>query len=218
MYATEAFDRLPDEKKRHIIQICINLFAEYGYDQTSTDKIVQAAGISKGILFHYFGSKKNLFLYIVRYVSRLLAEVVMDGISEVGGEDFFERIKRLVIEKQLVLLQYHKESKLCADALMNPPKNMVKEMEEFMQEYYSLYSQSQYQLLYPKHLLPIDRLRPGVSTDLVVEMTRMIVEKVTDKYMLMYKGREYDILGDQGPFLEELDDYFRIIRQGAFRS
>lgn len=218
MYATDAFHRLPPSKKQHIINICIEEFAEHGYDRTSTDKIVEKAGISKGILFHYFRNKRNLYLHMVHHASRILTEVVMDGADEIREEDFFERIKRLIVEKQRVMLQYATEAKLCAEALMNPPPELAKEMGELLQDYFRLYQETQYNTLYPRQLIREDKLRPGVTSELVIEITRMIVEKVTEKYSILYKGREYDLLGNQGPLVEELDRLFRIIRHGVYRE
>jgi len=218
MYATQAFVKLPESKKQHIVQICIEEFVEHGYDHTLTDRIVEKAGISKGILFHYFTNKKNLFLYMVRHASRILTEVVMEDTDVADGEDFFERIKRLVAAKQRLLLKYEKESRLVAEALMNPPRGLEKEMGELMQEYYATYAQTQYEALYPKHLIPQERLRPDVTVDTVIEMTRMIVEKVSDKYMALYKSGTYDVLGDQSQLLHELDRYFDVIRRGVFRE
>jgi|HigsolmetaGSP11D_1036233.scaffolds.fasta_scaffold03254_2 AcrR family transcriptional regulator len=218
MYATQAFEKLPEAKKQHIVQICIEEFADNGYDRTSTDKIVEKAGISKGILFHYFTNKKNLFLYVVRCASRRLTETVLEGTEVVHDEDFFERIKRLVAEKQRSLADYEKESKLVAEALLNPPRGLEKEMGELMQEYYATYAQTQYDVLYPKHLIPQERLRTGITMDTVIEMTRMIVEKITDKYMMMYKSGMYDVLGDQSQLLDELDRYFDVIRRGVYKD
>lgn len=216
MYATEAFERLPQEKKQRIIDVCIRLFAEYGYDATSTDQIVQEAGISKGILFHYFGSKKNLYLYIVRYANQLLTDVVMKQLDVTEGEDFFERIKRLIAEKHREMIQYHHEAKLCTDALMNPPKAVAQEMEALLGQHMALYASTQYRVMYPRQLIAEERLRPGVTADAVIEMTRMIVEKVTEKYTLLHKDRAYDFLEDQAPLIQELDVYFRIIRRGIY--
>ncbi|WP_445399965.1 TetR/AcrR family transcriptional regulator [Streptomyces sp. LE64] len=36
------------------------LFADQGYDRTSVQEIVAAAGVTKGALYHYFGSKEDL--------------------------------------------------------------------------------------------------------------------------------------------------------------
>ena len=52
-------DRLPDGKRQRILDAAIREFAEHGYDKASTNSIVKEAGIAKGLLFHYFGSKKG---------------------------------------------------------------------------------------------------------------------------------------------------------------
>jgi AcrR family transcriptional regulator len=47
------------------------LFAERGYDRTSVQEIVEAAGVTKGALYHYFGSKDDLLHEIYGRVLRL---------------------------------------------------------------------------------------------------------------------------------------------------
>ncbi|MDJ0344551.1 TetR/AcrR family transcriptional regulator [Streptomyces sp. H10-C2] len=50
------------------------LFAERGYDRTSVQEIVEAAGVTKGALYHYFGSKDDLLHEIYGRVLRLQTE------------------------------------------------------------------------------------------------------------------------------------------------
>jgi len=50
------------------------LFAERGYDRTSVQEIVEAAGVTKGALYHYFGSKDDLLSEIYGRVLRLQTE------------------------------------------------------------------------------------------------------------------------------------------------
>lgn len=50
------------------------LFAERGYDRTSVQEIVEAAGVTKGALYHYFGSKEDLLHEIYARVLRLQTE------------------------------------------------------------------------------------------------------------------------------------------------
>jgi len=50
------------------------LFAERGYDRTSVQEIVEAAGMTKGALYHYFGSKDDLLHEIYARVLRLQLE------------------------------------------------------------------------------------------------------------------------------------------------
>jgi AcrR family transcriptional regulator len=52
--------------RQHILEAALSCFARHGYDKTSTSAIAKAAGVSQGIIFHYFGTKEGLFSAIVR--------------------------------------------------------------------------------------------------------------------------------------------------------
>ena len=47
--------------RRHIVEAATELFATLGYDGTSIEAVLQAAGVSKGSLFHHFDGKDGLF-------------------------------------------------------------------------------------------------------------------------------------------------------------
>lgn len=59
----DSFEKISDEKKAVIIQSGIAEFSKKSYMDASTDEITINCGISKGLLFHYFGNKKNFYLY-----------------------------------------------------------------------------------------------------------------------------------------------------------
>ena len=52
-----------DEKQDRILNAAIKEFAQKGYDSASTNEIVKEAGISKGLLFHYFKIKSSYFSF-----------------------------------------------------------------------------------------------------------------------------------------------------------
>lgn len=52
-------------KRRHILNSAAILFAEQGYERTTTDQLCAAAGISPGSLYHYFRGKKKVFLAVL---------------------------------------------------------------------------------------------------------------------------------------------------------
>ena len=72
----EKFFALPEEKRRRIVNAAMEVFGKNEYKRASTDDIAARAGISKGLLFHYFGSKKELYFYLYRHVERMVAEDV----------------------------------------------------------------------------------------------------------------------------------------------
>ncbi|GAA1083725.1 TetR/AcrR family transcriptional regulator [Nocardiopsis metallicus] len=52
-------------KRRHIMMAAAPLFAAHGLDGTSTARIREAAGVSSGTLFHYFPSKRAVFVALL---------------------------------------------------------------------------------------------------------------------------------------------------------
>ncbi|GAB2806105.1 TetR/AcrR family transcriptional regulator [Lentzea nigeriaca] len=62
-------------KKRHITDTAAGLFAEKGFDRTTVADICKAADISTGSLFHYFPTKRAIFLEIFEQDGRDNAEV-----------------------------------------------------------------------------------------------------------------------------------------------
>lgn len=56
---------LDETKRDKILQASLEEFAEYGYEKASTDRISQRAEVSKGLIFHYFGSKSKLYMITI---------------------------------------------------------------------------------------------------------------------------------------------------------
>ncbi|WP_275467752.1 TetR/AcrR family transcriptional regulator [Streptomyces noursei] len=59
---------------QRLLATATRLFAEQGYDRTSVQEIVDAAGVTKGALYHYFGSKEDLLHEVYGRVLRLQQE------------------------------------------------------------------------------------------------------------------------------------------------
>jgi AcrR family transcriptional regulator len=55
-----------DERRAQLLDLGARLFAERSYDEVSIDDIADAAGISKGLLYHYFGSKRDFYVATVQ--------------------------------------------------------------------------------------------------------------------------------------------------------
>lgn len=88
----EKFLNLPKEKQNVIIDAALKTFGTNGYKKTSISDIANGAGISKAMVFHYFGTKKALYLYLVN----LCGSIMMNEVDEKFDNsitDFFERIK-----------------------------------------------------------------------------------------------------------------------------
>ena len=65
MAAKATFDNLPAQKRERIVEAIIEEFASYPYASASTNRIVKAAGISKGSMYQYFANKIAMFRWLV---------------------------------------------------------------------------------------------------------------------------------------------------------
>jgi AcrR family transcriptional regulator len=86
------FDALPKDKQDRIINAALSTFAVHGYRKASVSDIARAAGISKAMVFTYFGSKAELYEFLLHYIMR----VTLDTLERVKPQlaaitDYFER-------------------------------------------------------------------------------------------------------------------------------
>lgn len=101
----EKFFDLKKEKQDRMINASLKLFAINGYKHASTDDIVAEAGISKGLLFHYFGNKLGLYTFLYDYSVRFMKLELTTGVSS-SIDDYFEIRKQIEFAKMQVLKNY----------------------------------------------------------------------------------------------------------------
>jgi AcrR family transcriptional regulator len=61
-----------DKRRAQLLELGIELFSKHGYEDISIDGVAEAAGISKGLLYHYFRNKREFYVETVRAASRRL--------------------------------------------------------------------------------------------------------------------------------------------------
>jgi AcrR family transcriptional regulator len=71
-----AYSRLAvDERRRQLLEAGARVFTERSYDDASMAEVARAAGISKGLLYHYFPSKRDLFVATLEAAAAELQEI-----------------------------------------------------------------------------------------------------------------------------------------------
>ena len=93
----EQFKEIREEKKRLIMEVGLELFANEGYHSTSISKITKAANISKGLMYNYFESKEDLLKQIaVEGINEVFESFDMNKDGSLTKEEFIHFIKELV--------------------------------------------------------------------------------------------------------------------------
>jgi len=54
-----------EERRAQLLDVALALFAEHGYDGTSTRQIASAAGVTEGLIFKYFPTKRDLLRAVI---------------------------------------------------------------------------------------------------------------------------------------------------------
>lgn len=72
-----------DQRKSQLLAIAIRAFSERAYDEVSIDDIARRAGISKGLLYHYFPTKRDFYVAALgQSAADLLAQTATpDGVD-----------------------------------------------------------------------------------------------------------------------------------------
>lgn len=100
----EKFFDLNSEKQDRMINASLHFFAKNSYKHASTDDIIKEAGISKGLLFHYFGNKQNLYTFLLEYSVRYM---LFEYDRLIGDEkDYFAFHEKLELAKLNILRNY----------------------------------------------------------------------------------------------------------------
>lgn len=199
------FSKLPLNKQNEILDASLKEFAEYGYDLASTNRITRDLGISKGVLFKYFGDKAGLFITVCEYgIGEYADAIVIRPYS-----DIFECIKDAGIQK----LRWLRERPLTYRLIMR----IIKEPDHpvYAQVLERAYAVSQKQSETIQSLLPKTGLRPGVSPEQVLNAIIWISQGIQDRYSSTYPedvNSDFDAYYQR--FSEETDKYFNIIKYG----
>jgi AcrR family transcriptional regulator len=68
-----------DARRKQILDGARHAFAQYGYEGATVARLEEATGLSRGAIFHYYGSKKELFLEVAADVNRHYTGLITGG-------------------------------------------------------------------------------------------------------------------------------------------
>jgi len=125
----EKFLKLDPAKQEKWLQVICQEFAEQNYEDASTNRIVERAGISKGTLFNYFGNKESLYHDLLRYVLDHFDEYVVLNFET---NDFIERCYVVAQKKMSIYQEMPHVLEFLAMLHVNDFPNVPPELKERM--------------------------------------------------------------------------------------
>lgn len=101
----DKFFDLKKDKQDRMINGALKVFAMQGYKHASTDDIVKEAGVSKGLLFHYFESKLGVYEFVYEYSVRYMVLELSTSVSK-EESNLFEVMKQMEFARMNVAKGY----------------------------------------------------------------------------------------------------------------
>ena len=98
---SDTFFRLPEEKRKRIIDAAWDEFTSVSFDQVSINRIVRAADIPRGSFYQYFEDKSDLFRYLADGVKRYALEGYLAVLRANRGDlfssmlDSFDQLRKI---------------------------------------------------------------------------------------------------------------------------
>jgi AcrR family transcriptional regulator len=89
----------PDERRAQILACARRLFGERHYDAVSTTELARESGVARGLINHYFGTKRELYLEVIRelmFIPEFAVEQLAHGSIEQRASASIERFLTVI--------------------------------------------------------------------------------------------------------------------------
>ena len=105
-----AAPKLDAERRLAILAAARRLFSERGFSSVSTTEIAGEAGVARGLINHYFGTKRELYVEVVREMVRFRSQPVPEYVNGATPQDRIDES----IERWLAMVSRNREAWLAA--------------------------------------------------------------------------------------------------------
>jgi len=199
----DKFFNLKREKQDRFINASLKIFSENGYQKASTDDIVREAGISKGLLFHYFGSKLGLYEFVYNYSTKLLMMEYSGNVSS-EGMDFFELQKQMEVSKKNIMISYPYMNVFVGKAFREESFEVLSVVADSMDQYSECLAQT-----YAK--ADISRFKEGIDPSAILKMSIFVADGVLNEQF--QNGRI-----DPDAYYEEVVSYLDVLKENLYKN
>lgn len=201
---------MPVDKRNKLLDACYVLFGKNGYKNTSVNSIVKEAGISKGLLYHYFVSKEELYKDLLVYSTDKFMKQYLDNV-DASATDFLERIR------SLTMLKFHmlKETPNLLNYFSSLTNEDAPEIKEIRLELTKKIQINYKELAFGN--LDYSLFRADIDVALAIESITVSLEQLGNKLKIKhFINGEYTISNDE--FSKELTKYIDFFRTSFYKN
>lgn len=206
---TSLFFGLNREKQQNIFTAGISEFANYGFENSSTNRIVKIAGISKGSLFKYFPTKEDFYFYILDEITAELISSLKEKVNSLSS-DLFERIIEYSALEFSWYILHPEKSRLIV-------RSFTKTDTDIYRKTILKYDKRE-QDIYYWFLQDIDTAQFRWDTQKTIDMIKWFLKGFNEDFLAqIQKQANPDFKAIEKEYVKNLSEYIEILKAGIVK-
>jgi TetR/AcrR family transcriptional regulator len=201
---------MEDKKRDTLLTAAMRKFANNGYKKTTTDEIVLEAEISKGLLFHYFGTKRDLYIFLFEYANDKIMQDFYERI-DMKKRDILERLRNIFLLKLELINKYPAIFDFVSSAYFEKDPAVAELINNYTNQ---LFQDAQKEIF--------------KDIDLSLFKANFDVQKAIDIIIYTFKGYSEaqaspekhieDYNKEHERYIREIDDYISVLRAAFYKE
>lgn len=184
----------PEERKEELLDAAARVISEKGYRTASISDIIERAGVARGTFYHYFESKRDIFLELIeRYFTGFA------GILEENHQRLFTALETGADipgawrENALAILTFHHDNPELTALVYREAMGLDENFSEKVQELSKL---ARSRMVEEFRMLADRGLMIPCDVELVTTMVNGAMVNIIMEYIIGDSGRDLEYLAD----------------------
>lgn len=198
-----------EHSRQEILRAALEEFGRRDYEQVNMEQICKNHGISKGMMYHYYSGRDELFLLCVRDTFEMLTAYVEAGMAQLGEGDALESIRRFFLLRESFFQDRPERKRIFENAMLHPPEHLREEIWTLREPL------SRMNRVFLEGMVRTMTLRPGLEAERVIrylESTEASFRSLLLHYQEESGSRDlHTVLGEGAEMLDLI--LFGVLRQ-----
>ncbi len=204
------FLNLKPEKQERILNAAIREFAQKGFKNASTDEIVKEANISKGALFYYFNSKKDLFLFLYDHFIEIFIKEFF-GKIDLNEKNILKRWRQIALVKIELINKYPEVFDFMLVANMEDSEEIKRDLECRNKEVLT----SSYEKLFKD--IDTSKFKEDIDIKRAIDIIIWTMEGFSDREQEKIKSLSLDQIYYDN-VLQEMNVYIKLLKTSFYKE
>lgn len=207
MVMKQAFFQLQPEKRDCVLNAALAEFGRHDFDAASLDRIVAAAGISKGGLYEYISSKEDLYIFCMEKAWSSLYQFIRDQVAASCSPLPTDILERFMTVSRIAIEWY----------LQNPSMlGLIVRIARLPRDTLAAKAQAVFEAHFADVFAGLDSSRLAYPTEQLVDLIKWLLAK-TRKDALLEIEAQRSLDEVRRIYLEEWAFFCSVLRNGIYR-